>query len=79
LRDGLTIGRSGERAEFVLADPEISGLHARIARNGGPPILIDAGSMNGSFVNGQRITSRPLQLGDRVRLGGVQLLVEVAG
>lgn len=79
LRDGLTIGRSGARAEFVLADPEISGLHARIARDGGPPILIDAGSMNGSFVNGERITSRPLQSGDRVRLGGVQLLVEAAG
>lgn len=78
LRDGLTIGRVGGRAEFALADPEVSSLHARITRDGGPPILIDAGSMNGSFVNDERITSRSLQPGDRVRLGGVQLLVEAA-
>jgi len=79
LRDGLTIGRQASRAEFVLNDPEISSLHARIARNGGPPILIDADSMNGTFVNEERVTSKALAPGDRVRLGGVQLLVEAAG
>ncbi|CAA9586127.1 MAG: hypothetical protein AVDCRST_MAG18-3866 [uncultured Thermomicrobiales bacterium] len=79
LRDGLTIGRAADRAEFILADPEVSSLHARISRDGGPPILIDADSTNGSFVNEERIASHPLRPGDRVRLGGVQLLVEVAG
>jgi pSer/pThr/pTyr-binding forkhead associated (FHA) protein len=57
----------------------VSSLHARISRDGGPPILIDADSTNGSFVNEERIASHPLRPGDRVRLGGVQLLVEVAG
>ncbi|HEY8600198.1 MAG TPA: PrsW family glutamic-type intramembrane protease [Thermomicrobiales bacterium] len=79
LRDGLTIGRQSGRAEFVLNDPEVSSLHARIARNGGPPILIDADSMNGTFVNEERVTSRALVPGDRVRLGRVQLIVEAAG
>jgi pSer/pThr/pTyr-binding forkhead associated (FHA) protein len=79
LHDGLTIGRSPNRADFVLADPEVSGLHARVERDGGPPILIDAGSTNGTFVNDERITSCPLQPGDRVRLGGVQMVVEAAG
>jgi RsiW-degrading membrane proteinase PrsW (M82 family) len=76
LRDGLTLGRTPGRAEIVLPDPEVSGLHARIARNGGPPILIDAGSTNGTWINEERIAERTLQAGDRVRLGGVQLIVE---
>ncbi len=76
LRDGLTLGRTPGRAEIVLPDPEVSGLHARIARNGGPPILIDAGSTNGTWINEERIAERALQAGDRVRLGGVQLIVE---
>jgi len=76
LRDGLTLGRTPGRAEIVLPDPEVSGLHARVARNGGPPILIDAGSTNGTWINEERIAERALQVGDRVRLGGVQLIVE---
>ena len=76
LRDGLTLGRSPSRAEIVLSDPEVSGLHARVARNGGPPILIDEGSTNGTWINEERIAERALQAGDRVRLGGVQLIVE---
>ncbi|MGN6561697.1 MAG: FHA domain-containing protein, partial [Thermomicrobiales bacterium] len=76
LRDGLTIGRNAQRAEVVLADPEVSGLHARVEQNGGPPVLIDAGSTNGTFVNDERITSRVLQPGDRVRFGGVRFVVE---
>ena len=78
LRDGLTLGRSPDRAEIVLPDPEVSGLHARITRNGGPPILIDAAywSTNGTWINEERIAEQPLRAGDRVRLGGVQLIVE---
>jgi len=76
LRDGLTLGRSPGRAEIVLPDPEVSGLHARVTRNGGPPILIDVGSTNGTWINEERIAERALQAGDRVRLGGVQLIVE---
>jgi pSer/pThr/pTyr-binding forkhead associated (FHA) protein len=79
LHGGLTIGRVPGRADFVLADPEVSSVHARVERDSGPPILIDANSTNGTFVNDERITSRPLRPGDRVRLGGVQLVVEAAG
>ena len=79
LHNGLTIGRNPRLAFLVLHDPEVSSLHARVARDGGPPILIDANSTNGTFVNGERITHRPLQPGDRVKIGGVQLVVEVIG
>ena len=77
LHDGLTIGRNPRLAFLVLLDPEVSSLHARIARDGGPPILIDANSTNGTFVNGERITNRPLQAGDEIAIGGVRLRVEV--
>src|SRR6185295_18455169 len=59
LHDGLRIGRIPSHADFVLADPEVSSLHARVERDGGPPILIDANSTNGTFVNDERITSHP--------------------
>ena len=77
LHDGLTIGRNPRLAFLVLLDPEVSSLHARIARDGGPPILIDANSTNGTFVNGERITNRPLQAGDEIAIGGVRLRVQV--
>jgi len=77
LHNGLTIGRNPRLAFLVLPDPEVSSLHARIARDGGPPILIDANSTNGTYVNGERITNRPLHPGDQVKIGGVQLVVKV--
>jgi RsiW-degrading membrane proteinase PrsW (M82 family) len=79
LHDGLTIGRNPRLAFLVLSDPEVSSLHARIARDGGPPILIDANSTNGTFVNGERITNRALQAGDEIAIGGVRLLVQITG
>jgi hypothetical protein len=79
LHNGLTIGRNPRLAFLVLPDPEVSSLHARIARDGGPPILIDANSTNGTYVNGERITNRPLQPGDSITIGGVQLVVEAIG
>lgn len=69
LQNGLTIGRNPRLAFFVLLDPEVSSLHARIARAGGPPILIDANSTNGTFVNGERITSSHLTNGDQLTVG----------
>ena len=75
LEHDLTIGRDARRATFVLADPAVSGLHARIERNGGLPVLVDAGSTNGTYVNDERVTRRVLRPGDRVTLGDSQLIV----
>ncbi len=57
LAEGLTIGRGAARATFVLRDPEVSSLHARIERDpaDGGLVLADAGSTNGAFVNGRRV------------------------
>jgi FHA domain len=65
LCDGLTIGRSRERATLVLRDLQVEELHARVAREGNEFVLIDAGS-------GER---RPLKAGMRVRIGNTSLAV----
>jgi VWFA-related protein len=63
------IGR-GTDCELVIDSQEVSRLHARIEATTETVVLFDAGSSNGTFVNGKRITgSHPLFPGDRVRLG----------
>lgn len=78
LLDGTTIGRSASRTILTLLDGEVSGLHARVERNGGLPVLVDTSSTNGTFVNGVRITRQPLRPGDLVRLGATELRVGLA-
>lgn len=67
----VRIGR-GYAANFRLADDSVSRCHAELRLTGETWILADVGSMNGTFLNGQRITS-PVEVrpGDHVRFGGV--------
>ena len=51
----LTIGR-GLNNDIVTADPRASRLHAEVRRaEGGTLILIDPGSTNGTYLNGERV------------------------
>ena len=67
-----TLGRD-EGADVVLDDPGISRRHSEIrVTNDGPHLVTsirDLGSTNGTFVNGDRVTSQRLQDGDRVTIG----------
>jgi pSer/pThr/pTyr-binding forkhead associated (FHA) protein len=59
-----TIGRDVAN-DIVLGDPEVSRQHARLTRTPGGYVLEDLGSTNGSFVNGERLSSpRVLDPGD---------------
>ncbi|MHB0874527.1 MAG: S8 family serine peptidase [Anaerolineae bacterium] len=66
------IGRSAQNA-IVLADNElVSRHHAAISWDGQSAVLVDLGSSNGTYVNGQRLaprTPRPLSDGDVVDIG----------
>ena len=64
----LQIGR-GTSCDVVLADLAVSRRHARIQWQGAELVLKDLGSSGGTFVNGERIDRRLLQLGDVVRFG----------
>jgi MoxR-like ATPase len=68
---GTVIGRAW-LAERGLADTEVSSGHLRIDRAGGALRVADAGSRNGTWVNGSRLAPRdltPLSPGAVLRLG----------
>ena len=72
------IGRGAENAIRLDADTTVSNRHASLDSRGDGLWLEDAGSTNGTFVNGQRVTSpRLLQHGDVIRIGHTDLLVEL--
>ena len=54
-QDEITIGRSDERT-ICLKDPTVSTLHCKITRNDGKFMIADAGSTNGTKVNGNPLT-----------------------
>ena len=61
----------GPNRQLILyvADGWMSSKHAVLRRSGGRWILEDAGSRNGTFVNGQRIQRAVLKDGDFLELG----------
>jgi hypothetical protein len=68
---GTVVGRAW-LAERGLADTEVSSAHLRIDRAGGVLRVADAGSRNGTWVNGARLAPSdltPLEDGSVVRLG----------
>ncbi len=71
----LLIGRDPERADICLPDVRVSGLHARVDRNGDTVVLTDLKSTNGTFVDGQLIRgSRTVGDGSRVQIGPYTLV-----
>ncbi|MCB0193651.1 MAG: FHA domain-containing protein [Anaerolineae bacterium] len=73
----ITLGRE-EDNDIVLADPKVSRLHARLVCSKKGCDLIDAGSANGTFVDGQRIECVPLRSGNLITLGSSTLRFEAA-
>ena len=72
----LTIGRAPDN-DVVLDAPGVSRRHARIDYATGEPRLSDAGSLNGTFVNGEPVRgATPLAPTDLVFLGGCLLRVD---
>ncbi len=75
----LTIGRTPGN-QLVLAEPKVSSLHAEIRPQGQDYAIVDLGSTNGTFVNGQRLTSNVpnvLRAGDTVVIGDTRFTYEV--
>ncbi len=69
----LTIGRSS-RNDICINDPFASRLHAELRRENDNVLLVDNGSANGTFLNGQKLSgAAKLRLGDIIRIGETEI------
>jgi serine phosphatase RsbU (regulator of sigma subunit) len=69
----LTIGRSS-RNDICIGDPFASRLHAELRSEGEQVLLVDMGSANGTYLNGQRVSGTvKLEVGDMVRIGETEI------
>lgn len=93
-RPGTIVMPSGDRVELidgrnligrlpdcriVVADSNTSRHHAEIHRSGSGFVINDLGSTNGTFLNGERLTSdRRINDGDIITVGSVSLRFEAS-
>ena len=68
-----TIGRHAE-SDIVLDDITVSRRHSEIAHDGDQYIVRDSGSLNGTYVNQERIDSSILSQGDELQVGKFRLV-----
>jgi pSer/pThr/pTyr-binding forkhead associated (FHA) protein len=68
--DPMSIGRSSESG-LVIRDDYTSSHHARLSQRGDIWMLQDLGSTNGTFLNGQRLSDKPVQvqIGTPIKVG----------
>jgi hypothetical protein len=67
-KDRFILGRSKTQADLVLDDANVSRQHAAIERVGETWFLADLGSTNGCYVEGQRVSRRPIADGDIIEI-----------
>jgi pSer/pThr/pTyr-binding forkhead associated (FHA) protein len=67
-----TAGRS-TRADIFLDDVTVSRKHALFVREDGSFLVRDLGSLNGTYLNRERVEEAVLQAGDEVQIGKYRL------
>ena len=74
-KDYLNLGR-GALSDIKFTDPHMGRSHAVIFfRETGALFVRDLGSINGTLVNGRRVTEAHLDDGDVIRMAGTTLIV----
>lgn len=76
--DLVTVGRSDD-ADVVLDDVTVSRRHAQFIRDAQGWQVRDVGSLNGTYVNRQRIDAIALSGGDEVQVGKYRFVFLVGG
>jgi hypothetical protein len=72
-RDSTTVGRHPE-SDIFLDDVTVSRGHAEFYRHGAWFSVRDVGSLNGTYVNRERIDEAALSSGDEVQIGKFRLV-----
>jgi pSer/pThr/pTyr-binding forkhead associated (FHA) protein len=76
--DLTTIGRVEDNT-FQLTESSVSSHHCEVLVKGTDVVVRDLNSTNGTFINGEKITEATLKPGSILRLGQVELKLEVEG
>ena len=71
--DLSTVGRHPE-SDIFLDDITVSRRHVEFRRDAGAFRVYDVGSLNGTYLNGDRVDDAELQNGDEVRIGKFRLM-----
>jgi hypothetical protein len=73
-----TVGRVEDNA-FQISEPSVSSHHCEILLRGDEIVIKDLNSTNGTFINGEKITEGVLKPGQTLRLGNIELKLDVPG
>ena len=71
--DEITVGRD-PGADILLDDSTVSRAHAVFRRDNGTFSVVDLGSLNGTYVNRQRVDEQQLKNGDEIMIGKFRLV-----
>lgn len=77
LSGSVTVIGRGAEADVVVDDPGVSRRHAEIHTGTGRVRVVDLGSTNGTFVDGERIGTGDLADGSRITVGRTRIVVRM--
>jgi adenylate cyclase len=77
-KDAVIIGKLPEN-DIELRDNTVSRQHCRLQRSGKGFRLSDMNSTNGCYVNGRRVQSKALEVGDKITIGRTILSFQAMG
>src|SRR5439155_3918518 len=74
-----TIGRAEENPVGLFGDPAVQARHAVIERRGVDYVIRNLAVQDGTFVNGNRVETVDLHDGDRIGIGGYEMVFHLRG
>jgi hypothetical protein len=77
LAPGVSILGRGAEADVVVDDPGVSRRHAELHTTGGQVRLVDLGSTNGTYVDGEKVATAELREGSRITMGRSRITVHL--
>lgn len=77
-KDVVTCGRDAS-SDIFLDDVTVSRRHAEIRRDANGFTIVDRDSLNGTFVNRNRVDQAPLSNGDEIQIGKFKLVIFTDG